>query len=84
VQRAVSRKTLKYTNNRHCVKTCMGKFFVPFKNTRPVSRKEGELLYRIPEMLRQQQCCKFAFAGRNAVSSLFREFEYQNAAFSEF
>jgi hypothetical protein len=82
VQRAVSRKTeiLKQPLLRE---TCMGKSLVTFKDTRPVSSKKGDLLYGIPVTLRQQQCWKFASAGRNVGTSWFHKLGCQNAAFSE-
>ena len=46
-------------------KTCMDKFLLKFKASRSVSIQEVDLHYRIPVMLRQQQCWKFASARRN-------------------
>jgi hypothetical protein len=43
---------------------------VKFKVTRSVPNKEAELLYRIPVLLRQQQCCKIASA-RKKIYGMF-------------
>jgi len=64
-------------------KTSMGKFLVNFKDTRSASSMEVDLMYRIPVMLRQQHCWKFASARRNVGTSSFRKLGCQNAAFSE-
>jgi endonuclease I len=72
VQRAVSRKTeiFKQSTLR---KTCVGKSLVQFKDTRSASSKDVDLEYRIPAILRQQQCWKFASVRKNVGTSWFRK-----------
>ena len=65
-------------------KTCMGKFVVKFNDTRSVSNNVVGFLYRIPVLLRQQQCWKFLSVMRNVDISLVRKLWRQNAAFSEY
>ena len=82
VQCAVSRKTELY-KHKSLSKTCMSKSMVKFKGARPVSKNEVGFLYRIPVMLRQQQCWKFGSIMGNVDISLLRKLWRQNAAFSE-
>jgi hypothetical protein len=55
--------------------------FLTIEGTYSTSSQEYDLLHRIPVMLRQQQCCNFASALINVITSWFRELEIQCAAF---
>ena len=55
------------------LKASMDKSLVKFKDTRSVSNNEVDLLCKIPGMLHQQQCWKFASVRRNFGAPSFRK-----------
>jgi hypothetical protein len=54
------------------------------KFTWSMSNKESKLLYRIPVMLRPQQCCKIASSRINFDTMFFPILGFQKVAFNEY
>jgi len=51
----------------------MDKIIEEFKDTRSMSSYEVDLRYKIPMILRQQKCWKFASVRRNDVTLWYRK-----------